>query len=851
MSTRQKQIYLAIVLLLFIPNLVFSQVPETMSYQGVLTDPDGNAVADGEYKLTFRLYSSPNNSVLLWEETHENVPVQNGIFSVILGGIIPLEMPFDQLYFLGISVGDDSELTPRIELTSSAYSLNARSVSDSSITASKIADGQVVRSLNGLTDDVVLSEGDNVNISLEGQELVISATGQVSESRNSLDAADGDPTDVVFVDDNGKVGIGTTSPNEQLEITGNFRIPATTATGSDSAGIVISDGKRLIHTFGPNNFFAGPDAGNLTMSGASNTGIGIDVLKDNTTGFSNTALGRQALRTNDTGGDNTAIGVDALRDNSTGRRNTAAGKGALQENETGESNTATGINALRDNRTGNDNTATGNRALIFSMEGNNNTAIGVDALRENRTGSNNTSIGYQTDVGQQDLTNATAIGANAVVDASNKIRLGDENVTVIEAAGEFHSTGGGFRFPDGTLQTTAASGTSSTWSLTGNDGTDPANNFVGTTDNVALELRANSERVLRLEPNETAPNVIGGFSGNTKAESVVGATIGGGGASGEENKVLNDYGTVGGGVNNQAGNNDQFSNDYTTVGGGRANSATSLGATVAGGQQNTASRFNATVGGGFNNEASGARSIVAGGSFNTASSDDATIGGGRYNRVRGSFSFVGGGGGFSEADSNSVRGQWSTIGGGRGNIVGGWYAVIPGGQQNTAEGDNSFAAGQQAHANHLGTFVWADGTNTDFESTGENQFLIRAAGGVGIGTTSPTEKLHVIGNILATGSITEGSSREFKKDIEDLSLQEAAITLDELRPVKYKYKADRSNDLRIGFIAEDVPELVAAPGRKSLSPMDVVGVLTKVVQEQQKMISYLQQEVYELKNQRQ
>jgi hypothetical protein len=54
----------------------------------------------------------------------------------------------------------------------------------------------------------------------------------------------------------------------------------------------------------------------------------------------------------------------------------------------------------------------------------------------------------------------------------------------------------------------------------------------------------------------------------------------------------------------------------------------------------------------------------------------------------------------------------------------------------------------------------------------------------------------------------------------------------ELNPVKYNYKADKEDE-HLGFIAEDVPELVASKDRKGMSPMDVVAVLTKVVQEQQ------------------
>jgi len=95
--------------------------------------------------------------------------------------------------------------------------------------------------------------------------------------------------------------------------------------------------------------------------------------------------------------------------------NTSLGTGALVSNTTGINNTALGLNALASNSTGSANTATG-----------------VSSLAINSTGSNNTAIGLFTDVSGENLTNATAIGNGAIVNNSNKIRLGNTNVTVIE-----------------------------------------------------------------------------------------------------------------------------------------------------------------------------------------------------------------------------------------------------------------------------------------------------------------------------------------------------------------------------------------------------------------------------------
>ena len=128
---------------------------------------------------------------------------------------------------------------------------------------------------------------------------------------------------------------------------------------------------------------------------------------------------------------NTAIGSSALFNN-TGDKNAAVGAGALFSNTTGFSNTASGVSALQNNSTGFFNTATGVSALESNTTGGNNTATGVSALANNTTGSKNTAIGSGADVSKGDLTNATAIGAEATVDASNKIRLGDAEVTVVE-----------------------------------------------------------------------------------------------------------------------------------------------------------------------------------------------------------------------------------------------------------------------------------------------------------------------------------------------------------------------------------------------------------------------------------
>ena len=120
---KTKHLLTALFILILTPFL-WGQIPQTMSYQGVLTDANGVPVPDGNYNVTFRLYEGATGGNPLWEEA-QLIAATSGIFNVILGRVIPLNLAFDNPYWLGVTVAAGSELTPRIQLTSSAYSLNA------------------------------------------------------------------------------------------------------------------------------------------------------------------------------------------------------------------------------------------------------------------------------------------------------------------------------------------------------------------------------------------------------------------------------------------------------------------------------------------------------------------------------------------------------------------------------------------------------------------------------------------------------------------------------------------------------------------------------------------------------
>jgi hypothetical protein len=118
----------------------------------------------------------------------------------------------------------------------------------------------------------------------------------------------------------------------------------------------------------PSNVFLGPGAGNTTMAGGGNTGIGDDALASNTDGNFNTATGNDALANNNIGSFNTAAGFAALLKNNGGSGNTAIGVSALFNNTIGFENIALGHAAGLNLTTGDFNIDIGNPGVAGESE---------------------------------------------------------------------------------------------------------------------------------------------------------------------------------------------------------------------------------------------------------------------------------------------------------------------------------------------------------------------------------------------------------------------------------------------------------------------------------------------------
>ena len=255
---------------------------------------------------------------------------------------------------------------------------------------------------------------------------------------------------------------------------------------------------------------------------------------------------------------------------------------------------------------------------------------------------------------------------------------------------------------------------STAWLLNGNSSV--TSGFLGTTDNKPLEFRVNNHRALRYSYAEdiSSPgfefrsiNILGGSEINTIAPGVVGATIAGGGSDSftgndNPNSVVDSFGTIGGGGGNIA----HFSS------------------TIAGGDSNVERGNFGFIGGGFSNTITAPLSVIGGGYVNLASGASSTVGGGIF------------------------------------NTAGGENSTVPGGHSNSASGKSSFAAGDSALAIHDNTFVWADNNASGIamSSTGPNQFVVRARGGVKLAAGTPIELgFGLPGKDAAAGTIGYGT----------------------------------------------------------------------------------------------
>jgi hypothetical protein len=241
-----------------------------------------------------------------------------------------------------------------------------------------------------------------------------------------------------------------------------------------------------------------------------------------------------------------------------------------------------------------------------------------------------------------------------------------------------------------------------------------------------------------------------------------------------------------------------------------------------GGSNNRAEADLAFIGGGSGNiiDSGAINAVISGGSSNAVGQDtiDAVVGGGSFN--------------FVESGTNA------TIAGGTFNLARGIGATVAGGAENWALGDDTFAAGVQAKATNVGSFVWSGTYGTDTVSTNDYSFTVRAPGGVRFITTEATTDLDIGGTItngvaLAPGSGSWTTLSDFNAKENFAPIDPAAVLakVAAMPVMTWNYKTQASSIRHLGPTAQDFKRAFGVgESDTGISSVDADGVALAAIQ---------------------
>jgi len=565
------------------------------------------------------------------------------------------------------------------------------------------------------------------------------------------------------------VGIGTTTPGRTLDVSGTGRFTGALTVGSYTLPTADGTNGQVLATNGGGTVswttIAGGGSGYWTASGddISNTNTGTITLKVNEHLFlhdtgnqsvflgelagtaivageenHNTAVGYEALRLTTTGSDNTAVGKDALMNNTEGIRNTAMGEEALDQNTTGNWNTAIGAHALIVNTTGTGNTAVGENALDSSALGHDNIAVGHSAGQALATGSDNIYIGHQgqaTESGTIRIGNSTDHTA-AYLAGVRGVAVTSGEYVVVDANGKLGSTA-------------AAGGGSGYWTASGDD------IYSSNSGNVGIGETSPSQK-LDVEGNIAMSGYL--YQGSSvflhnagTNNTFAGASAGNLTLSGADNTA----------VGFQSLRDDTTGHSNTAIGADALNDNTTGFENTAVGEDalhfNQAGEANTAIGHSALEQSTDDYNTAVGyhalngltdGSHNIALGNQAGS-----NLTDGDKNIFIGASGAAATESNTIR-----IGNSSDHSR--TYLQGPVTIENYTLPDTDGTNGQVLSTNGSGTVSWQTvaGGSSAWTTSGDHIYSSNS-GNVGIGDTTPSQKLDVDGNIEMNGMLFMGADR--------------------------------------------------------------------------------------------